>query len=187
MYPSLFPLPSCSSAGRTAPEYASAGAHAFIAELTQRDIDRFWAKVDTSGECWNWTSTIQRLGYGQFRVGTKQLKAHRVAWVIFNGPIPTGKLVCHHCDNRKCVRPDHLFIGTARDNTHDCIQKGRFPAGRKGEDHHYAKLTEPKVKEIRDLCADSDGPTLSEVAEMYGVHLETIRRIQAKKTWRHVD
>jgi hypothetical protein len=102
--------------------------------LPQKFDERFWAKVAVvpGDGCWEWTaSRVGRNrpggGYGQFWCSEKQtqLKAHRVAWEQANGPIPAGMLVCHRCDNPGCVRPDHLFLGTPKDNTVDMVQKGR--------------------------------------------------------------
>lgn len=96
--------------------------------------ERFWAKVDKSGDCWVWTAAVvgsrnpkyKRIGgYGAFGVGGKVRRAHRVSWELANGPIPDGALVCHSCDNRSCVRPSHLFIGDQSDNVHDMDAKGR--------------------------------------------------------------
>lgn len=89
---------------------------------------RFWSKVDTSGACWEWTAACTDNGYGIFasRFHLLSRKAHRAAWELTNGPIPTKLLVLHHCDNRKCVNPSHLFLGTAQDNTRDAVAKGRL-------------------------------------------------------------
>lgn len=94
--------------------------------------DRFWAKVDKSGDCWVWTASVfrERLGYGKFQTGSNRGEsrvayAHRVSWELHFGPIPNGLFVCHHCDNPPCVRPDHLFLGTAADNVRDMDRKGR--------------------------------------------------------------
>jgi hypothetical protein len=91
---------------------------------------RFWAKVDKNGECWEWTGSRQGNGYGRFRtVGGRQGRtdyAHRLAALDALGPVPDGMEVCHRCDNRRCVRPDHLFYGTRTDNVRDCMAKGRF-------------------------------------------------------------
>lgn len=102
---------------------------------------RFWDKVDQASghrvahmesDCWLWTASISIAGYGRLmtaKVGrqTKLTDAHRVSWVLANGPIPDGLFVLHRCDNKICVRPDHLFLGTNRDNALDCLAKGRNP------------------------------------------------------------
>lgn len=87
--------------------------------------ERVWARVDKSGECWIWTGTRYRRGYGSIWVAGRHKPVHRVVWELVNGPIPTDLQVCHHCDNPPCVRPDHLFLGTRSDNTIDCVRKGR--------------------------------------------------------------
>jgi hypothetical protein len=87
---------------------------------------RFWAKVRKGDGCWEWQGAT-RHGYGTVWVaeaGGMRL-AHRIAWELTNGPIPDGLLACHHCDNRVCVRPDHLFLGTYADNAQDMSRKGR--------------------------------------------------------------
>jgi hypothetical protein len=89
---------------------------------------RFWRYVDkTHGEksCWNWKGSTA-VGYGQFWDGNKLVRSHRFAWEQTNGEIPIGFVVCHSCDNRKCCNPDHLFIGTQKDNIQDAIKKGRI-------------------------------------------------------------
>jgi hypothetical protein len=89
--------------------------------------DRFWSKVRKTEGCWEWTAGTYRKGYGKFSVArSTNAQAHRVSWQMGSGPIPDGLFVCHHCDNPSCVRPDHLFLGTNRDNVRDCVQKGRL-------------------------------------------------------------
>jgi len=88
-------------------------------------VKRFWDKVDKTGECWIWTASKYLNGYGQFRFDGKNWGAHRMAWLLTNGEIPDGMLVCHTCDNPSCIRPAHLFIGTQKQNMRDCIDKGR--------------------------------------------------------------
>jgi hypothetical protein len=91
---------------------------------------RFWAKVDKSGDCWEWTGTRTRQGYGGFRVGDRTVKAHRFAWSVIasRGAIPAGLVVMHLCDNPPCVRPEHLRLGTVADNNRDReAKRGRSP------------------------------------------------------------
>lgn len=93
---------------------------------------RFWAKVEKTDTCWNWIGG-KNWGYGCFFLTNprRSAKAHRHSWEMHNGPIPVGLVVCHRCDNRACVRPDHLFLGTCKDNMQDCVAKGRFNGGRR--------------------------------------------------------
>lgn len=154
--------------------------------------DRFWEKVDKTKEgCWEWTSAICD-GYGVMWMGIKNpaMRAHRLSWQMHKGPIPEGMLVCHHCDNRKCVRPDHLFLGTDRDNMHDMIQKGRWrggplkPSERKGSEVNFAKLTEDKVFRIKRLFLK--GVSVRRIANWLGLTYGAIKLIHKGKNWKHV-
>lgn len=97
--------------------------------------ERFWSKVDKRGECWRWTAAVDSDGYGQIGVGSRSdgtktvAKAHRVAWILSGREIPPGACVLHSCDNRACVRPDHLWVGSQLDNIEDMRKKGRSPSG----------------------------------------------------------
>jgi hypothetical protein len=86
---------------------------------------RFWEKVDQSGNCWLWTAGCDRDGYGVFRHESRQWRAPRVAWTLTHGDIPEGMVVMHACDNPPCVNPAHLSIGTYQDNARDAVRKGR--------------------------------------------------------------
>lgn len=101
-----------------------------VGEKMKRTIQppdrRFWSKVNISTSCWNWIGCLNNKGYGEFRVWkTWSEYAHRFSWALHFGPIPNGLKVLHRCDNPRCVRPDHLFLGTQADNVADMLAKGR--------------------------------------------------------------
>ena len=153
--------------------------------FVKRDqVQRFWEKVDhrADDECWEWRGCTSGGGYGYAWYGGRNSRAHRVSWVLHWGAIPEGSLVCHTCDNRICVNPAHLFLGTAADNQADMMAKGR---GRcRGESHPRAKLTEVIVRQIRsDVRA---GRSQRFLAEQYGVHTNTINQICRGHRWTHV-
>lgn len=146
--------------------------------------DRFWSKVIKTPTCWLWHGRITPFGYGAFFFDSKDRPAHRVSWIIANGPI-TGDLdVCHRCDVPACVRPDHLFLGTAHDNIMDCERKGRAVHPR-GEHAGKAKLTERQVLAIRALYVPHV-TSLTKLARIFRVTTQCIFAIVHRITWRHL-
>lgn len=146
--------------------------------------DRFWSKVDPSGRCWEWTAYRKPNGYGAFmlRKGVF-VGAHTVSFALVHGPIPAGMSICHKCDNPPCVNPDHLFLGTQRDNAFDMFAKGRATRTR-GTDRANARLTEDAVRAIREPAARYG--LIRALAREHGVSETTVRKIRLGKKWRHV-
>jgi len=93
--------------------------------MKQKDIDRFWSYVKKSNGCWEWQGGINSTGRGIFWLNSKTPKAHRISWEIHNGPVEGDFLVLHHCDNGKCVNPNHLYLGTFKDNSNDRLKRNR--------------------------------------------------------------
>lgn len=157
--------------------------------------DLFWAKVEKTQDCWEWMASIDHRGYGKFAVGRRILGAHRVAWELHHGAIPDGLFVCHRCDNPRCVRPVHLFLGTAADNSRDMCAKGRVQSGAqhhtqrqpdrvaRGEQGSNARLTWEQVHEIRARYG-AGGARLQDLADEYGVNFGTIGKIVRGDRWK---
>lgn len=100
--------------------------------MKKSTTERFWSKVNiVEKECWEWQASLDYFGYGNFYADGKNCRAHRYSWTIHKGNIPKGLLVCHKCDNPKCINPDHLFLGTHLDNAFDMVEKGRALIHRK--------------------------------------------------------
>lgn len=139
---------------------------------------------DADNGCIVWTGKLNWLGYGRLEktinFKKKQLSVHRVSYEIYKGEIPPKMLVCHTCDNRACLNPDHLFLGTHADNRRDMVSKGRDRI-LKGSETKGAKLTETKIIEI----LNSNLP-YKQIAVQYGVSASTISLIKTRKRWKHV-
>jgi len=133
--------------------------------------------------CWGWKNKLHKTGYGVLQYNGRQTGAHRVSWIIHNGKIPEGLVVCHKCDNKKCTRADHLFLGTYKDNSRDMAKKGR--GGKlKGDRCPWSKLDVAKVKKIKQLL--KLGVTAIRIAKDFNVHPGTIYDIKHGKNWKHV-
>lgn len=121
-------------------------------------------------------------GYGKLRVEGKNISAHRLAWEWRRGPIPKGVLVCHICDNRACIRPSHLFLGTQKDNMQDAARKGSMIGKMsRGEDHGNTKLKNEDIFFIRN---DSD--SYVQIGKKYGISDKTVGHIKRRDSWKHI-
>lgn len=152
-------------------------------------------KVSWDG-CWEYQGCLMPNGYSKIGKNGKSYLGHRLAWITARGDIPDGLCVLHKCDNRKCINPDHLFLGTKQDNTDDMMRKGRGrfvglqspncrkPTPPKGERHFNAKLTEKQVEEMRAMYGG--GATQVAIAAKFGVRQCHVSRILRKESWAHV-
>ena len=146
---------------------------------------RFWRKVDvpSADECWEWTGAKRSDGYGIINIDGKLVSAHRWSYKKYRGEIPDGMFVCHKCDVRLCVRPDHLFLGTHADNVADMMQKGRQ---NKGEVHGMSKLSNSDVTAIKKRLA-AGRELQKDIGADYGVTQARISEINTGKGWAHVE
>lgn len=144
---------------------------------------RFFAMLAFGNtECWLFRGHIDAIGYGRFPAFGEN-KAHRVSWVLHNGPIPEGMKVLHKCDVRNCVNPSHLFLGTQADNVMDMCAKNRQVSPRRyGEKNPMSKLTAERVREIREIFA-AGGVTQKALAEKFNSSPMTISRIVRGLSW----
>ena len=161
-------------------------------------LKRFWNKVQKTDACWLWTASIGSHGYGQLNIEGKPETAHRLSWLIHNGNIPSGLFICHTCDNRRCVNPDHLFLGTQSDNMRDALSKGKsclaqpnvmvaHPEKRHwGSKNPRSKLTEEQVKEMRSMYTPGQ-ITMAQIAEKYGVTRHAVGNIVKRRLWKQVQ
>lgn len=139
--------------------------------------------------CWIWMGGVGSHGYGVLytgKVGGQKLRhigAHVASYQEFKGPVPNGMYVCHKCDVRTCVNPDHLFAGTAKENARDMVAKGRnISKPRQGENHHRAKVTKAQVDEIRK-CVARGGRSFKEIGKMYGLSGTQVGNIHHMRVW----
>jgi hypothetical protein len=153
--------------------------------------DKMRAKILASSAmqsdgCWIWQKSKMRNGYGRYAIGGgKVTGAHRASYQAFCGEIPHGLDVCHKCDVRDCVNPEHLFVGTRSENILDAFRKGRMsPNKSHGSDHPSSKLKEADIPVI--LARRAAGDTKSAIARDYGVTPRVITLIECGEAWKHV-
>lgn len=138
-----------------------------------------------SNGCVEYSGTIESTGYGSLRFKGKRYKAHRAAYIAHKGQIPKGLQVNHTCDNKKCINPDHLWVGTQKENMDDMKNKGRDNRiGRKGSKSHMTKLTEDDVQLIRGKFIN--GASRAELSKEYKLSKTALRNILANESWQHV-
>jgi hypothetical protein len=152
--------------------------------VEQRLLDK--VKRSPAG-CWLWQGALNTMGYGQMNVrlgkwSYRRSLTHRLAYVLFCGPVETGLCVLHRCDTPLCCRPDHLFLGTKKENTQDMMVKGRG-ASTPGEMNASAKLTAEQVREIRHAYVPGNQQVL---ADRFGIKKCTVLNIVARRKWKHI-
>lgn len=159
------------------------------------NLARFWRMIDRRGEddCWVWRGRLNQHGYGVFNQWhngkrSRTIVASRYALQLHLGrALNEGEMACHRCDNRPCVNPNHLFLGSARDNIQDAVAKGRthkWDGQRSGSDNPRAKLTEADVRKIKGLLRD--GARTTDIAAQFKVAVTTICEIKSGRNWGHV-
>ena len=144
------------------------------------------AYIKTDNGCWQWQGANEgQFGYGGITVNKKRIMAHRYSWVLYNGDITGDLCVLHKCDNPKCVNPDHLFLGTQKENMEDCKNKGRTNGGTKtplfGTKNPNSKLTNRDIFQIR-----ADGRPQRAIAKDYKISQCLVHNIKTLKTWGHI-
>jgi hypothetical protein len=157
-------------------------------------MENFWSKVEKTDFCWNWKASSRGNGYGAFKYKKKVVDAHRVSFMLTKGEIPKGMYVCHKCDNRSCVNPDHLFLGTHRDNMIDCFKKGRMfiPENQKfrfteGNIPKNRKLDLVKVLEIKEAIKTKGKKPLTQIAKEFGVSIFIVYDIVNRKNYKNIE
>lgn len=139
--------------------------------------------------CWLWIDAPDSHGYGVLQTGKRtSIKAHRLSHILHKGPVPRGKLVCHHCDNTICVNPEHIYAGTSKQNNEDMHRRGRHRPSRNGlfgESQHTAVLTDASATEaLQLLLVERVNPAI--VATRFGVGRTTMQKLRDGLTWRHL-
>lgn len=149
----------------------------------QQRINGFLSRIKKTDYCWNWEGTLNWLGYGMAWNGEKWEKAHRYSFKLFKQEIPVNKLVLHSCNNKKCVNPNHLRIGTHKDNFNDSLKAGTAAVC---QNNSQAKLTKEQVLKIKEMYVPWKFGCLK-LARMFNVSRRNITRIVSGEAWRYVN
>lgn len=156
--------------------------HVISFQVRANTAEDFWAQVQRGSGCWEWTGTVFADGrYGRFNQRGVAWLAHRFAYTNAVAPIPEGVYVCHRCDNPRCCRPSHLFLGTPADNVADMHMKGRAPT-QAGEANPGRRLSAADVRKVRELRGM--GRTYQRIADLIGCSRANVALICTRKTWR---
>lgn len=152
--------------------------------------DFFWGRVEITDSCWLWSGGVSGFGYGHVSFRGLQTSAHRLSYRMHCGAVPSGMVVCHKCDNPRCVNPSHLFVGTQKDNIRDMVEKGRMwtqvrPEDSLGTKNPAAKITEADVLAIRNTYA-TGRVRQKDIAAQYGLDQTVVSCIVLGKSWPHV-
>ena len=148
-------------------------------------LEQILARFTKKGDCWLWAGNVMACGYGRVQYEQKPWRVHRLMYTLYKCPIPKGLFVCHTCDTPLCGNPEHLFLGTPKENHHDAMEKGRHTKGTKV---NTCRLTEEIVLEIRSRWLDESKKygAYSRLAKEYGVTDVNIRCIVHRVSWKHI-
>lgn len=156
----------------------------FLRDLSSPDAVKGHCTISERG-CWIWNHAKNQFGYAIFTLQNRIIcVGHRYVWQLCNGPIPYGLIICHHCDTPSCVNPDHLCLGTQKDNIRDMIQKGRMGWRPKGEQQHSSIFTKTQIREMRRM--HSKGLKIVEIWPKFGGSYQSVRRAIRGISWAHI-
>jgi hypothetical protein len=143
--------------------------------------DKLKANVDKIESCWVWNKSTASSGYGQIKVGNRRWSTHRLSYTLFKGCIPKGMLVCHTCDNKRCVNPEHLYLGTHVDNNQDAHDRNRQPC-REG----YLATGVVKLSKEDAYTIKYSGISSKQLEKAFDINQSQVSRIRNGKTWKNI-